>query len=93
MTFDRRYYTFNGIGEFILMEEDNGTSFTLQGRNGLVSFWPTPTILALAFGYSNLSFHVSIYIARTRVLLKSTRVEKYILAHITLENYYYIRNF
>ena len=62
-TFDGRYYTFNGFGEFILMEalsqDGNTPLFTLQGRTGMVSFWRVTTHLALAFGHSQLAFHVS----------------------------------
>lgn len=61
-TFDGRYYTFNGFGEFILMEalSQNTPVFTLQGRTGMVSFWRVTTHLALAFGHSELAFHVSL---------------------------------
>ena len=61
-TFDGHCYTFNGFGEFILMEalsENDTPVFTLQGRTGMVSFWPVTTHLALAFGTSLLAFHVS----------------------------------
>ena len=62
-TFDGRYYTINGFGEFIVAEvlpEGSTTpSFTLQGRLGMVSFWRVTTHLALAFGDDSLAFHVS----------------------------------
>ncbi len=65
-TFDGRYFDFNGYGEFILVEASRRDSktpvFTLQGRTGQVSFWRVTTTLALAFGHSDLSFHVSIII-------------------------------
>ncbi len=58
-TFDGRYHTFNGYGEFILMEVDSDTPFTLQGRTGLLTNALVTTHEALAFGNSDLSFHVS----------------------------------
>ncbi len=65
-TFDGRYFDFNGCGDYTMMEalsRDDGTPvFTLQGRTGRVFFWPATTHLALAFGHSNLSYHVSIII-------------------------------
>ena len=74
-TFDGRYYTFNGDGDFTLLEilpenreentEENTEKkepvFTLQGRLGRVSFWGVTTHLGLAFGQPNLAFHVSGY--------------------------------
>ena len=42
-------------------------TFTLQGRLGMVSFWQVTTHLALAFGHSNLAFHV-------RILSKAVRL-------------------
>ena len=61
-TFDGRYYTFNGFGEFIVMEalsSGNDTLvFTLQGRTGRAR-WPATIHIALAFGHSELAFHVS----------------------------------
>ena len=67
MTFDangdyRRWITFNGKGDFVLMEaldESNTTVFTLQGRMDIVSPWSITTHQALAFGHLNLAFHVS----------------------------------
>ena len=38
--------------------ESDTSIFTLQGRLGMVSFWRVTTHLALAFGHSNLAFHV-----------------------------------
>ena len=62
-TFDGRYYTFNGFGEFILVEalpeESNTPVFTLQGRLGRVSIWHVTTHLSFAFGDPSLAFHVS----------------------------------
>ncbi len=43
-----------------ISKDDNTPVFTLQGRTGRVAFWPATTHLGLAFGHSNLSFHVSI---------------------------------
>ena len=64
-TFDGRYYTFNGFGEFVLVEalrkEGDRPVFTLQGRLGSVSFWRVTTHLSLAFGDSSLAFHVRYY--------------------------------
>lgn len=62
-TFDGRYYTFNGDGDFTLLEvlpEDSDIPvFTLQGRLGRVSFWGVTTHLGLAFGQPNAAFQVS----------------------------------
>lgn len=63
-TFDGRYHTFNGQGEYILLEVlSNGSRgdlapvFTLQGRTE-PSLWPATTHRALAFGSSELAFQV-----------------------------------
>lgn len=73
-TFDGRSYTFNGFGEFILMEalsdDDDTPVFTLQGRTGMVSFWRVTTHLALAFGHSDLAFHVSSYKEHAHIRLQ-----------------------
>ena len=62
-TFDGRYYTFNGFGEFVIMEvlpeEGDIPVFILQGRLGRSS-WPVTTQHSLAFGDSSLAFHVSL---------------------------------
>ena len=42
-----------------LSQDGNTPVFTLQGRTGMVSFWQVTTHLALAFGHSQLAFHVS----------------------------------
>ena len=61
-TFDRRYHTFNGFGEFTLLEalqEGNDTPiYNLQGRLGRVSFWSVTTHLGFAFGHQRLAFQV-----------------------------------
>ena len=61
-TFDGKRFDFNGMGDFILMEalSDDGTPvFTLQGRMRTIPPWPrTTTHSGLAFGYSELAFHV-----------------------------------
>ena len=66
MTFDgnryRRWITFNGKGDFVLMEaldESDTPVFTLQGRMDIVSPWSITTHQALAFGNSNFAVHVS----------------------------------
>ena len=62
-TFDDRRYTFNGAGDFTLLEvlpEDSEVPiFTMQGRLGRVSFWRVTTHLGLSFGQPDLAFHVS----------------------------------
>ena len=62
-TFDGRYYTINGFGEFVLLEalieSTDIPAFTLQGRLGMVSFWQVTTHIALSFGIPSLAFHVS----------------------------------
>ena len=62
-TFDRRYYTFNGNGDFTTLEvlprDSDVPIFSLQGRLGRVSFWGVTTHLGLAFGQPDLAFHVS----------------------------------
>ena len=66
MTFDgkryHRWITFNGKGDFVLMEaldESDAPVFTLQGRMDIVSPWSITTHQALAFGNSNFAVHVS----------------------------------
>lgn len=67
MTFDgngnyHRWFTFNGKGDFVLMEaldESDTPVFTLQGRLDTISPWSITTHQALAFGHSNSAFHVS----------------------------------
>ena len=61
-TFDGAYFTFNGQGDFILMEaldESDNVVFALQGRLDTTPPFPVTTHQALAFGHSNLAFHVS----------------------------------
>ena len=62
-TFDNRYFTFNGFGEFTLLEaiSENNRTFNLQGRLGTVSFWRVTTHLGFAFGHQHLAFQVSVY--------------------------------
>lgn len=64
LTFDSRCYTFNRIGDYLLLEaldEMGQTSeFTLQGRLGMVNFWSVSTHKALAFGQPGMTFHVSV---------------------------------
>lgn len=64
LTIDGRYYTFNGFGEFVLLEalSENlaETEYTLQGRLASISRWRVTTQQSLAFGNSLAAFHVSI---------------------------------
>ena len=66
ITFDRRPYTFNGNGDFtvleVLPEDSDVPVFTLQGRLGRTSFFrrTATTHLGLAFGQPNVAFHVGI---------------------------------
>lgn len=64
-TFDGRYHTFNGRGEFLLLEalqQSNDTLvFVLQGRLDRVSFWRVTTHVGFAFGHQQLAFHVCSY--------------------------------
>lgn len=61
-TFDGRYYTINGFGEFILVEAYLGgntePALTFQGRLGMVSFWRVTTHIALSYGTDSVAFHV-----------------------------------
>ena len=69
-TFDRRYHTFNGDGDFTTLEVlpvkpevGNVPLFTLQGRLKIVSIWPRVTTHSeLAFGEPTLAFHVRLYV-------------------------------
>ncbi len=56
------------------MEEDSDIPFTLQGRTGQVAGWDVTTTLALAFGHSALSFHVSIITRLTRYISHDTEL-------------------
>ena len=65
-TFDGRYYTFNGAGDFTVLEVlpqpslSERSVFTIQGRLGRIRGWTRVTThLELAFGSSDLAFHVS----------------------------------
>ena len=42
------------------LDENDTLVYTLQGQLGTVSAWQGTTHQALAFGHSNLTFHVSI---------------------------------
>lgn len=63
LTIDGRYYTFNGYGEFVLLEALSETltetEFTMQGRLASIRQWRVTTQQSLAFGTSSSAFHVS----------------------------------
>ena len=43
-----------------VLDESDTPTFTLQGRLSNVSFWRITTHVGLAFGQSDLAFHVSV---------------------------------
>ena len=66
LTFDGRYHTFNGRGDFTIMEIVSGDGvtpeFSIQGRLDRVRRWRVATHQGLAFGNEDLAFHVSEWI-------------------------------
>ena len=62
LTFDGRRHTFNGRGDFTILEivsEDGVTpEFSIQGRLDRVRRWRIATHQGLTFGNENLAFHV-----------------------------------
>ena len=63
LTFDGRRHTFNGRGDFTILEivsEDGVTpEFSIQGRLDRVRRWRVATHQGLTFGNEDLAFHVS----------------------------------
>ena len=79
ITIDDYSYTFNGVGEYVLLQSTGGADapipFTLLGRTGVFSDAPDATILtALAFRYNN-KITVEVRLDLTATFQLSTKVQ------------------